>query len=85
MLSTLELRNIIERSFLPVRCQCTQAADRSLTVRVFDRSSEQVDLLVTGIKAEQLTSSRAISSLIMGLRNDLAGQAQQRGERLQSR
>jgi hypothetical protein len=85
MLSTLELRNIIERSFLPTRCQCTEACDRSLTVRVFDRSSERVDLLVTGINAEQLTSSRAISSLIMGLRNDLAGQAQQRGERPQSR
>ncbi|MGH8380833.1 DUF1652 domain-containing protein [Pseudomonas sp.] len=76
MLSTLELRNIIESSFLPTRCQCTLAADRSLTVKVFDRSCERVDLLVTGISAEQLTSSRAISNLIVGLRNDLADQRQ---------
>ncbi|MEE1865120.1 MULTISPECIES: DUF1652 domain-containing protein [Pseudomonas] len=76
MLSTLELRNIIECSFLPVRCQCTLAADRSLTVKVFDRTCERVDLLVTGIDAEQLTSSRAISDLIAGLRNDLADQRQ---------
>lgn len=76
MLSTLELRNIIESSFLPTRCQCTLAADRSLTVRVFDRSCERVDLLVTGINADQLTSSRAISNLIAGLRNDLADQRQ---------
>ncbi|HWD31653.1 DUF1652 domain-containing protein [Pseudomonas caricapapayae] len=81
MLSTLELRNIIESSFLPTRCQCTLAADRSLTVRVFDRSCERVDLLVTGINADQLTSSRAISNLIVGLRNDLAGQRQMRAER----
>ncbi|MFK8331736.1 DUF1652 domain-containing protein [Pseudomonas sp. BJa5] len=74
MLSTLELRNIIERSFLPTRCQCTQAADRSLTVRVYDRSCEQVDLLVTGISTEPLNSSRAISNLIAGLRNDLEDQ-----------
>ncbi|MDD2058277.1 DUF1652 domain-containing protein [Pseudomonas sp. JQ170] len=81
MLSTLELRNIIESSFLPVRCQCTQAADRSLTVRVFDRSCERVDLLVTGISADQLTSSRAISNLIVGLRNDLADQHRLRAGR----
>ncbi|MEG0858666.1 MAG: DUF1652 domain-containing protein [Pseudomonas sp.] len=83
MLSTLELRNIIESSFLPVRCQCTLAADRSLTVRVFDRSCERVDLLVTGINADQLTSSRAISNLIVGLRNDLADQRQVRAGRRQ--
>jgi len=82
MLSSLELRNIIESSFLPTRCQCTLAADRSLTVKVFDRSCERVDLLVTGISADQLTSSRAISNLILGLRSDLAGQRQLRAGRL---
>lgn len=71
MLSTLELRSIIETSFLPQRCQCTQATDRSLTVRVFDRTSDRVDLTVTGIRTEQLTSSRAISNLVAGLRADL--------------
>ena len=71
MLSTLELRSIIETSFLPQRCQCTQATDRSLTIRVFDRTSDKVDLTVTGIRTEQLTSSRAISNLVAGLRADL--------------
>jgi hypothetical protein len=76
MLSTLELRNIIETSFLPQRCQCTQAQDRSLTVRVFDRTSQHLDLIVTGIRAEQLNSSRAISNLIAGMRTDLKRQSQ---------
>jgi len=71
MLSTLELRNIIETSFLPQRCQCTQAQDRSLTVRVFDRTSHKIDLTVSGIRPDELTSSRAISNLIAGLRADL--------------
>ena len=81
MLSSLELRNIIESSFLPVRCQCTQAEDRSLTVRVFDRSSKRVDLTVTGIKGDQLTSSRAISNLIAGLRADLKNSHQVQARR----
>ncbi|MNR65512.1 hypothetical protein D3C85_1885830 [compost metagenome] len=50
-------------------------------MRVFDRSCERVDLLVTGISAEQLTSSRAISNLIVGLRNDLEDQRNQRSQR----
>ncbi|SDT14413.1 DUF1652 domain-containing protein [Pseudomonas fuscovaginae UPB0736] len=70
-LSSLELRNIIESSFLPTRCQCSVGADESLTVRVFDRKSERVDLLVTGIRASKLDSSRAISELIAKLRHDL--------------
>ncbi|MBV6749049.1 DUF1652 domain-containing protein [Pseudomonas chlororaphis] len=71
VLSTLELRNIIESSFLPTRCQCSLGADESLTVRVFDRKSERIDLMVTGIQASKLDSSRAISDLIAGLRYDL--------------
>lgn len=71
MLSTLELRDIIEKSFLPVRCRCTQAADHSLTVQLYDRSFQRIDLQVSGIRAEQLDSSRAISSLVSKLRCDL--------------
>ena len=36
-LSALELRNIIESSFLPKRCQCTLSPDLSMTVKVFAR------------------------------------------------
>lgn len=71
MLSTLELRDIIEKSFLPVRCRCTQAADQSLTVQLFNRGSPHHDLQVTGIRAEQLDSSRAIASLVSQLRCEL--------------
>ncbi|MEB2869615.1 DUF1652 domain-containing protein [Pseudomonas rhizosphaerae] len=76
MLSTLELRNIIESSFLPQRCQCTQATDHSLTVRVFDHATHKVDYTLSGIRTEQLTSSRAISNLIAGMRTDLKRQGQ---------
>jgi len=45
MLSELELRSIIEGSFLPKRCECTKAEDASLTIKVYDdRDRDRVDL-----------------------------------------
>ncbi|WP_339466510.1 MULTISPECIES: DUF1652 domain-containing protein [unclassified Pseudomonas] len=75
-LSALELRNIIESSFLPKRCQCTLSPELSMTVKVFgDHQTDQVDLLVSGIDASHLNGARAINDLIAGLRSDLAQQA----------
>ncbi|WP_248803475.1 DUF1652 domain-containing protein [Pseudomonas sp. MWU13-2100] len=77
MISILELRNIIELGFLPLRCQCTVSHDSSLTVKVFDSETGRVDLLVTGISTVSLTSARAISNLVGELRTELV--ANQRG------
>lgn len=75
MFSNLELRSIIESSFLPKRCECIQAQDSSLTIKVYDSTDPQrVDLVVTGISAVKLDSSRAICNLITQLREDLADQ-----------
>ena len=71
MISILELRNIIELGFLPLRCQCTVSHDSSLTVKVFDLETGRVDLLVTGISTLSLTSARAISNLVGELRAEL--------------
>ncbi|RFD32082.1 hypothetical protein CER19_05770 [Pseudomonas sp. GL93] len=72
MLSELELRSIIEGSFLPKRCECTKAEDASLTIKVYDdRDRDRVDLEVKGIHPDKLDSSRAICNLISGLREDL--------------
>lgn len=71
MISILELRNIIELGFLPLRCQCTVGPDTSLTVKVFDEQTGRVDLLVTGISSNTLTSSRAIAQLVAELRAEL--------------
>lgn len=74
-LSALELRNIIESSFLPKRCQCTLSPDLSMTVKVFgDHRTDQVDLQVNGIDASRLNSCREINNLVAGLRSDLAQQ-----------
>ncbi|MEJ5060778.1 MULTISPECIES: DUF1652 domain-containing protein [unclassified Pseudomonas] len=71
-LSALELRNIIESSFLPKRCQCTLSPDLSMTVKVYaDGETDQLDLLKTGINARQLNGCREINELIAVLRTDL--------------
>ena len=72
MLSELELRSIIEGSFLPKRCECTKAPDASLTVKVYDElDHERVDLVVTGICATKRTCSRASCNWITEVREDL--------------
>ncbi|AWY44329.1 DUF1652 domain-containing protein [Pseudomonas putida] len=71
-LSALELRSIIESSFLPKRCECTLSPDLSMTVKVYaDRETDQLDLLRTGINAQRLNGCREINDLIAELRTDL--------------
>jgi hypothetical protein len=71
-LSALELRRMIEGSFLPKRCQCTLTPDLSMTVKVYgDHATDRVELVVTGIKADRLNGCREIGDLIAELRYDL--------------
>jgi len=69
LFSELELRGLIEGSFLPRRCECIKAQDASLTIKIYD--DDGTDLTVTGIQANKLDSSRAICNLITELREDL--------------
>ena len=71
MISTLELRHLVEQSFLPTRCECTVDPPEALTVRFFQSSSNQEILTVTAISIARLNSGHAIATLIEELRNDL--------------
>jgi hypothetical protein len=71
MLSTLELRHLIEQSFLPIRCECTVDLPEALTVRFYQGNSNQETLVVTGISIAQLNCGHAIASLVADLRSDL--------------
>ena len=72
MFSMRELRQIIECGFLPFSCTCTANPDGSLMIKVFDPSTGQVELLVTAVTTEKLTSSRAIAELIGELCSEMA-------------
>lgn len=71
MISTLEIRHIIESAFLPMACRCTISPGGSLTVHVTDPATGRADLVVTGIAIATLSSARAISDLVAELRTEL--------------
>nr|WP_157710344.1 DUF1652 domain-containing protein [Pseudomonas sp. PB120] len=71
VISTLELRHIIECGFLPLSCTCQINPDGSLLIKVFDPSTDRVELLVTAVSTANLTSSRAIANLIGELRSEM--------------
>ena len=71
MLSTLEIRHLVEQSFLPLRCECTIDPGDAMTVRFFQDASNQEVLVVTGISVAPLCNGHAIESLVAGLRQDL--------------
>lgn len=66
-----QVRQLIESSFEPMACECATCSDGSLTVRVYDRDSGRVDLVVTGIAIDKLKSQHAVLTLIDELRDEL--------------
>ncbi|AXH55462.1 DUF1652 domain-containing protein [Pseudomonas amygdali pv. lachrymans] len=71
MISSLELRHIIEQAFLPMKCICINVPDGSLTIQIFSQNTEKEELTVTGVDASGLGSSRAIAALVLELRDEL--------------
>lgn len=71
MVSVPELCRIVESGFQPLSCACTVNPDGSLRIKVFERSTGRIDLLITGVSPAQLTSVRAISNLIGKLRTEM--------------
>ncbi|MGE6388660.1 DUF1652 domain-containing protein [Pseudomonas sp. NPDC078416] len=69
-LSNLELRSIIERAFLPLRCNCTVWEDL-MTVEVIDPATEHVELFVSDIALDFLDNSHALCVLIRDLQAEL--------------
>jgi hypothetical protein len=71
MVSISELCCIVESGFFPLSCDCTVNTDGSLRIKVFDSASGRIDLLISGVSPEQLTSIRDISNLIDELRTEI--------------
>ncbi|KTC62664.1 hypothetical protein AO262_02050 [Pseudomonas fluorescens ABAC62] len=68
-ISLLELRHIIEVGFLPLECRCTSTTANELTIEIMDRATG-ANMIVSGIDATSLGTSRAISELIGQLRTE---------------
>ncbi|PHN20658.1 DUF1652 domain-containing protein [Pseudomonas sp. ICMP 561] len=66
-----QVRHEIEGSFEPLACECVISADASLSVRIYDRESGRVDLMVIGIALDQVKTQHDVLSLISELRDEL--------------
>lgn len=71
MLSSLELRHIIESGFLPAGCECRKVAADGLSVRIFDSSTGKTRMFVSGIALSSLSGRDAIYRLITELKDEL--------------
>lgn len=71
ILSTLEIQNIIEHSFLPSICTCSVAPDQSLTIRVCDCMTGKVDLVATHVPLWELGTPHAIATLVVQMQQEI--------------
>ncbi|BAP45372.1 DUF1652 domain-containing protein [Pseudomonas sp. LJDD11] len=73
-MSPLELRQIIESGFLPLRCICTIDNNQKMTVSVYQSGKGHPSFIAHEIDASSLTTSRAIVDLVFQLKQELTQQ-----------
>ncbi|RON47627.1 DUF1652 domain-containing protein [Pseudomonas frederiksbergensis] len=71
MVPVQELRRIVESGFGPLSCDCTENPDGTLRIKVYERETGRIDLLITGVSPALLTSVRDVSNLIGELRTEM--------------
>lgn len=71
MVQLAQLCSIVESGFKPLSCECTVNGDETLRIKVFDRTTGRIELLITGVSPDELTSVRDISNLIGELRTEM--------------
>lgn len=71
MLSHLELRQIVESGFLPLKSVCSINPDGLMTVELFHPMKGHAAVIAQGIPVEGLETSRAIATLVAQLKTEL--------------
>ena len=71
MISLAQLRAQLERSLSPSACECTLTGDHSLTVKLYNPMSGEVDLVISGLSLATLGSPDAVQALVEELRYEL--------------
>ncbi|EJM06790.1 Protein of unknown function (DUF1652) [Pseudomonas sp. GM102] len=71
MVPVPQLCSIVESGFKPLSCECTVNRDETLRIKVFDCTTGRIELLITGVSPDELTSVRDISNLIGELRAEM--------------
>lgn len=70
----LDLRHIIQSSFLPLSCQCQISPAGAVSVRITNPDSGRVVVLDSSFNAAELSSSRSIANMVAELRTALAAE-----------
>jgi hypothetical protein len=70
MISNLELRQIIESGFLPLKCICTIDPEGRLTVSLYQSQKGHAALIAEVPSIDHLTTSRAIAALVGDLKQE---------------
>lgn len=70
----LDLRHIIQSSFLPLSCQCMISPAGAVSVRITNPDNGRVTVLDSSFNASALTSSRSIANLVAELRSAMASE-----------
>ena len=73
-MSPLELRQIIESGFLPMRCICTIDHHQKMTVSVYQPGKGHPSFIAHDIDASTLSTSRDIVDLVFQLKQELTSQ-----------
>ena len=72
MISSLELRRIIESEFLPIKCICSIDPEGRMTVSLYQSQKGHAAFITEGLATGHLTSSRAIAGLVGELKQEFA-------------
>ncbi|AYL16399.1 DUF1652 domain-containing protein [Pseudomonas syringae pv. actinidiae] len=86
MNSPMDLSPCIEAAFLPMKCVCVISSDASMTIQVFDTSTEMEAYTVAGIDTAALVTIRDIVGLVLEVKGEmrlrrLAADRQERGRK----
>ena len=68
MYSKVELQRVFETAFLPSKCECTSATHDSLSVKLIDPRSGEIELYVANIPLSDLATSRSIAQVVLSLK-----------------
>lgn len=71
MMNLAQLRAQLERSFSPLACECSVDGDHSLTVKLYHPVSGEVDLVISGLKLDELRTPESVQALVDELRYEL--------------
>lgn len=71
MLSDLEMKHLLETAFLPDRCVWSLLPYGSISVQIYEHSSNELLLTIAGITRVEVASSRSIANLVGQIREEI--------------